>query len=191
MSSRSTETRKPDWDALYGVAESQAGHFTTAQAAGAGYSSPLLHKYLANGRIARVRRGVYRITHFPASEHEELAVLWLWGDMAGVFSHQTALALLDLSDVLPAKTHMTLPGVWRERRLRVPQGLILHFDDVAEGDYEWLDAVPITTPRRTLLDCIDAHLTPDLMRQALGQARERGLVSRQESARLARRLSSH
>jgi predicted transcriptional regulator of viral defense system len=180
--------QSPDWDALYGVSEAQAGHFTTVQAASAGYSPQLLHKYLATGRVSRVRRGVYRVTHFPAVEHEDLVVLWLWAEQAGVFSHQSALALHDLSDVLPAKAHMTLPKDWQGRRLRVPEGLVLHFRDVDDRDREWLDAVPITSPRRTLLDCIDAHVSPDLVQQALQQAQQRGLVSRAEGAGLARRL---
>lgn len=106
----STRESFPDWDALYAVAQSQLGYFTTQQAAEAGYSSQLLYKYLDNGRITRVRRGIYRLVHFPASEHEELVVLWLWADQTGVFSHATALALHDLSDVLPSRVHMTLPA---------------------------------------------------------------------------------
>ena len=179
----------PDWDALYTVAESQAGHFTTAQAASTGYSPQLLHKYLGSGRIARARRGVYRVVHFPATEHEDLVVLWLWAEQAGAFSHQTALALHDLSDVLPARMYMTLPEDWRGRRLRVPEGLALHFADVEDRDYEWLDTVPITSPRRTLRDCIDAHVSPDLVQQALRQARQRGLVSKAEGGRLTKRLA--
>lgn len=104
-----------------------------------------------------MRRGVYRIAHFPVADHEDLAALWLWGEQAGVFSHETALALHDLSDVLPAKVHMTVPGSWDERRLRVPRGLVLHFTDLADREWEWLEAVAITRPGRTLFDCIDAH----------------------------------
>jgi predicted transcriptional regulator of viral defense system len=88
-----THEGAPDWDALFSVAQAYSGYFTTAQAAGADYSLPLLHKYLANGRVIRVRRGIHRLVHFPASEHEDLVVLWLWADQAGVFSHETALAL--------------------------------------------------------------------------------------------------
>src|SRR3954471_18756408 len=136
MTSRgATHAGAPDWGALFSIAEAQSGYFTTAQAAGAGYSLPLLHKYLANGRVLRVRRGFYRLVHFPASEHEDLVVLWLWTGQAGVFSHETALALHDLSDVLPSKVHMTVPASWRSRRLRVPPGLVLHHADVGDvGD---------------------------------------------------------
>lgn len=53
-----SETKKPDWDRLYALAEAQVGQFTTAQAAAAGYSSQLLNKYLKSGRVVRSTRGV-------------------------------------------------------------------------------------------------------------------------------------
>lgn len=105
------QKRSPDWDALFDVAQSQMGYFTTEQAAAAGYSPQLLHKYLANGRASRVRRGIYRLVHFPASEHEDLVTLWLWAEQVSVFSHEAALALHDLSDALPSRVHMTVPGL--------------------------------------------------------------------------------
>jgi hypothetical protein len=36
--------------------------------------------------------------HFPAGEHEEPVVVWLWSERQGVFSHQTALGLHGLSE---------------------------------------------------------------------------------------------
>jgi hypothetical protein len=41
----------PNWDRLFESAVGQEGHFTTKQAAEAGYSPQLLIKYLKNGRI--------------------------------------------------------------------------------------------------------------------------------------------
>jgi predicted transcriptional regulator of viral defense system len=176
--------RPPDWDSLFEVAQGQDGYFTTAQAAQAGYSRPLLHKHLAGGKIVRARRGVYRVVHFPASDREDLVVLWLWSEQAGVFSHETALALHDLSDALPSKVHLTMPASWRRRRLRVPAGLVLHFAEVGEGDRTSFGAVPVTAPLRTLADCIEADLAPGLLDQAVSQARRRGLITAPEEARL-------
>jgi predicted transcriptional regulator of viral defense system len=182
MVAAATHVRAPDWGALFAVAQAQSGYFTTAQAAAAGYSLPLLHKYLANGKVVRERRGIYRLVHFPASEHEDLVALWLWADQAGVFSHETALALHDLSDALPSKVHMTIPASWRSRRLRVPAGLVLHYADIGDVDRMGFSAVPITSPRRTLRDCVEANVSPELVRQAVLQARRRGLISEKESA---------
>jgi predicted transcriptional regulator of viral defense system len=174
----------PNWDTLFSVAQAQGGYFTTRQAAEAGYSPQLLHTYLGNGRIKRVRRGIYRLVHFPSSEYEDLIVLWLWTEQVGVFSHETALALHDLSDVLPSRVHVTIPACWRRRRLRIPAGLVLHYADISEGDRAEVSAVSVTVPLRTLRDAIDANVPHDLVRQAVLQARRRGLISDQEGAAL-------
>jgi len=175
--------KSPDWDALFGVAQAQAGYFTTRQAALAGYSPQLL-AYLGDKKVLRVRRGIYRLVHFPSSDHEDLVVSWLWSEQAGVFSHETALALHDLSDALPSKVHLTMPASWRRRRLRAPAGVVLHFADVGERERTSFGAVPITVPLRTLADCIDADLAPGLLDQAISQARRRGLITAAEESRL-------
>ena len=170
----------PNWDRLFEFAVGQDGHFTTKEAALAGYSSQLLLKYLKNGRIIRVRRGVYRIVHFPASEHEDLATLWLWSEKTGVFSHETALMLHNLSDVLPRKVNLTLPTSWAKRRLRVPKGVLVHHDDVPRKDRIEIGAVPVTNVRRTLIDCAGAHVSPELIEAALQQGRARGLIDKED-----------
>jgi predicted transcriptional regulator of viral defense system len=173
-------SQKPNWDLLFEKGSAQEGYFTTRQAAEAGYSSQLLLKHIRAGRVARTRRGIYRLVHFPAGEHEELVVAWLWSDRAGVVSHQTALSLHGLSDVLPAHVHLTLPRAWRSRRFRIPDGVVLHHADVPPPDRTWYGAVPTTNPRRTLNDCAHEDLPPDLLRQAAQQAIRRGLVTRVE-----------
>lgn len=172
--------QSPSWDRLFEAAVGQEGLFTTQQAADAGYSPQLLLKYLKNGRIIRIRRGVYRIVHYPAGEHEDLAALWLWSDRAGVFSHETALMLHELSDVMPRKANMTLPMSWVKRRLRVPKGVILHFGDLAKDERIDIGALPVTTVRRTLLDCVDAHVSFEFINAALRQALARKLLDKRD-----------
>jgi predicted transcriptional regulator of viral defense system len=180
---------KPDWDRLYETAAAQDGYFTTQQAADAGYSSQLLLKHIRAGRVARTRRGIYRLIHFPAGDHEELAVVWLWSEGAGVFSHQTALALHGLSDVLPGQIHLTLPAGWRHRRFRVPHGVVLHHADVPSEDRGWFGPVPVTSPRRTLGDCARELASPELLRQAARQALRRGLLVKNDLAEVEKALA--
>lgn len=170
----------PNWDQLYETASAQAGYFTTQQGAAAGYSSQLLFKHIHAGRIVRAQRGIYRLVHFPPSEHEELVTAWLWSEQAGVVSHQTALSLHGLSDVLPLQVHLTLPTTWRHRRFRTPPGIVLHHADVPQEDRSWFGPVPATGVRRTLTDCTRNGLTPELLQQASKQALRRGLVARSE-----------
>jgi predicted transcriptional regulator of viral defense system len=171
---------EPNWQMLYDTAASQDGLFTTRQAAAAGYSDPLLAHYQKVGRISRIRRGIYRLVHFPSGQQEDVVTAWLWTDAVGVLSHQTALTQQGLSDALPAQIHLTLPLAWRQRRLRVPEGLMLHYADIPVQDRSWNGAVPVTSTRRTLNDCALAGLSPDLLRHATKQALARGLVTKAE-----------
>lgn len=180
-----TATR-PAFDSLYNVALAHTGYFTTAQAASTGYSPQALHKHVLAGRIIRVRHGIYRLVHFPAGDQEQLAVLDLWVCGQGTFSHETALAAHGLSDVMPETLHMTLPPPWRHRRLRVPAGLCLHFADVSADDKAWLGVVQITRVARTLMDCVNSGVRPDLVRSAYEQAKQRGLLNQQELVAVAR-----
>ena len=170
----------PEWDRLFETAAAQAGYFTTQQGAAAGYSTHLLLKHIRAGRIVRARHGIYRLVHFPASEHEDLATSWLWSEQAGVFSHQTALSLHNLSDILPAQIHLTLPAAWRRRRFRVPPGVVLHHADIPPGERSWFGPVPATSARRTLNDCAQSGVSPELLQQAALQALHRGLVTKDE-----------
>jgi predicted transcriptional regulator of viral defense system len=176
------EPARPDWDRLFATAASQSGFVTTKQAAEAGYSTHLLRKHVHAGRVTRPQRGIYRLVHFPVVEHEELVTAWLWSEQAGVVSHQTALSLHGLSDVLPAQVHLTLPEAWRRRRFRVPAGVVLHHGDVAPDEQSWFGAVPATSANRTLNDCAKSGLSPELLRQAAQQALRRGLVTRSDLA---------
>ena len=178
----------PDWNRLFETAAGQEGQFTTKQAAEAGYSPQLLVHYVHIGRVVRVRRGIYRLVHFPAGEHEELVAAWLWSEPAGVVSHQTALALHGLSDALPAHVHLTLPAAWRRRRFRVPADVVLHHADVPREDRAWFGAVPATDPRRSLNDCARDGLSPELLQQAAQQAVRRGLATTAELGDVAAAL---
>jgi predicted transcriptional regulator of viral defense system len=179
---------RPSWSRLYETASSQEGHVTTQQAADAGYSPQLLRKHIQAGRIMRVRRGIYRLVHFPPGEHEDLVVVWLWSDRQGVFSHQTALGLHELSDILPSKIHLSLPASWRSRRLRVPTAVIVHYTDIARKDRSWFGAVPVTSPLRTLEDSSRDKIAPDLLRQAARDALARGLVGKRDLGEVRRAL---
>jgi predicted transcriptional regulator of viral defense system len=180
---------RPDWDRLYEIASGQEGLFTTQQAAEANYSPQLLIHHLGSGRAVRVRRGIYRLVHFPAGEHEDLVMAWLWSEQRGIFSHQTALSLHKLSDLLPARLHLTLPLSWRRRRFRTPENLVLHHADIPKQERAWFGAVPITSVRRTLRDCAHARLAPDLLRQAANQALRRGLVTKSDLAEVKAALA--
>jgi predicted transcriptional regulator of viral defense system len=176
----------PDWDALYESAAASAAYVDTKVAHAAGFSNQLLRYYVSVGRLVRVARGIYRLAQFPASAHEDLVVAWLWSDRKGVFSHETALALHELSDAMPAVHHLTLPSAWASRRMRVPEGVELHYADLEADELSWVGSIPVTSPSRTLSDSAREGVSPELVEQAAAQITRRGLMSRTDVKRVLR-----
>lgn len=165
-------------DRLYDIAETQAGYFTTAQAAAAGVSRQALRHHLLTGSIERLTRGVYRLRRYPPSRFEDLAAAVLAvGDDAAV-SHETALAVYDLAGAMPAHIHVTVPRRVRTRR----PGVVVHVAALPAGERTVREAVPVTTAERTLCDVV-AHSDPDMVRSAAREALERGLTTRRRLLR--------
>lgn len=166
------------WDALYEVANAQAGLFAIDQAQAIGFSDQLLSKHARGGRLERLHRGIYRITRLPPHEHEEYVFAWLWSGRRGVISHESALLLHGLSDALPSRIHLTLPGARAEFHTKVPETFIVHFGEVPEAERAWLGAVPLTRPARTINDVARDHGDAILVEQAIEQGIRRGALSR-------------
>lgn len=181
MPRRAADGAVPRWDALYDVAAAQAGYFTVQQARDVGCSPQLLQYHLGVGHLERSAiRGVRRLVRFPPSDREDLVPVWLWSRREGIFGVETALAIHQLSDVLPAQHDLIVPAGWAVRRVRTPRGVRLFVDDVHRSEWRWSDGVPVTTPARTLRDCFVHHVSRDLVEQAVERALRRKLVSRAE-----------
>ncbi len=103
----------------------------------------------------------------------------------GTFSHQTALALHQLSDALPSKLHLTVPTAWKKRRIKVPRDVVLYFADLQDDDRTWQGPVQVTTPLRTVVDCSADARSPDLVEQAKRQGLRRRLFTRADLKRSA------
>jgi predicted transcriptional regulator of viral defense system len=185
--------RKRQWDTvLYAIAEDQAGYFTAAQARSAGLHQVRLVQLAKQGDIERVSRGVYRFARFPISQHGYFMEAVLWPqvrrpDAAGVVSHESALVIHELSDVSPARVHITLPTNVRIRR-QVPQGLVIHYADLAPDDVERIGGVPVTTPEKTIRDAHASHIGNALVAQAIADGLRSGALSKAGAKRLERDL---
>lgn len=188
MPRRAAAGTNPDWNRLYELASGQAGYFTAKDAGDAGFSLPLLQHHLDAGRLERSQRGVFRLVNFPPTDEEGLVPTWLWSRREGTFSHETALALHQLSDALPAKLHLTVPMAWKKRRVQIPRNVVLHFADLADDEREWKGPIQVTKPLRTVADCSLDAVATDLVEQAVRQGVRRGLFTRQGLKQFVRRL---
>ena len=95
--------RKEAAKRLYEIAEGQQGFFTTKQAKAAGFAENTHPYHVQAGNWIREYRGIYRLASFPRGKRPDLMLWSLWSRnraeaAQGVYSHQTALSLHDLSD---------------------------------------------------------------------------------------------
>jgi hypothetical protein len=179
--------RNPSQVRIYDIAADQTGYFTLAQALSVGYASA--DSVEAELRVERCGGNVFRLVQYPPSDHEDLVILWLQTDQKGVFSHDTALALHHLSDILPSRRHITVPPGWDPPPdARLDRGTVLHHAEVDPSEIAWLGPIPFTKPLRTLRDCIDKAVSPDLLEQAIAEAVERGLVTKADAEDLKTRM---
>jgi predicted transcriptional regulator of viral defense system len=175
--------QKPDYDGLYEIAENQAGYFTASQARQVGFSWERLSSNTNKGLFLRVARGVYRLSRFPGSAYEDLVVAWLRTGQKAVISHESALSLYDLTDVLPSEIHVIVPETASRRRTGIRQ----HTNQLAPEEITHREGLPITTVARTIADVSKSGLAEEQVRKAIHESLQRGLTSQDELLSHAKR----
>jgi predicted transcriptional regulator of viral defense system len=159
---------------LYEVAASQGGYFTSAQAVEAGYPKQLQHYHASRGNWVREDRGIYRLWEWPGSSYDDLIRWTLWSRGVAVVSHQTAMAVHEISDLMPARIYMTVPPGFRKRP---PPGVVLHRDRLAAHEVERREGYRVTTPLRTLIDAATVGIDPERLSHAVLDAIRKGLLT--------------
>jgi predicted transcriptional regulator of viral defense system len=165
-------------EAIADLADAHAGYFTTSEAAAAGVSRRALSHHTSTGMLDRVEYGIYRLRRYPAQRFEDLVVVTLWAGPDSAISHESALVVHDLGDAMPAVTHVTVPRPFRGHR----SGVIIHVEPLDPDERVVIDAVPVTSVERTLLDVADTA-DPGLVRAAAREALSRGLTTRRRLER--------
>jgi len=137
------------------LAAIQSGYFSAAQALDLGYSYPAQSYHTKKGNWQRVARGIYRLPEWPVGDHDDLVRWTLWSRELGVVSHDTAISIHDLADVNPSRVHLTVPPGFRAKA----KGVVLHHDELAEGDVWDREGYRITNPFRTAIDAAAGDLS--------------------------------
>ncbi len=167
---------------LVAIASEQGGYFTAKQALSVGYTYRQQHFHRERGNWLLIDRGLFRLRDYPSSPHEDLIRWAFWsrdrkGKIQAVVSHESALAFHDLSDVMPAKLHLTVPSGFRKH---APGACVLHYRNLEEQDIERHEGFCVTTPLRTVLDVAEGDLSPEHLVKALHDALNRGLIRRKQ-----------
>jgi len=173
------DSDSPDLRGLEATAYAQSGYFTSEQARTHGVSRQLLNHHVKQQRFEPIRRGLYRVRGFPSSQHDDIREKWMAvGAEKAIVSHESALALLELSDNIPKEVHLLVPR--KHRGLRRPAGVVLHTlaDDEKISTLR-RGGMTVTSPARTLVD-VAADLQPEQVAMAVRQALSRGLLTRRQ-----------
>ncbi len=171
------------WEDLLATAGNQHGYFTTAQAAEHGISRRALTWRAQQGSAQRLGHGLYRLPHWPPDPDDELYALQAIAPF-GTFSHDTALILLGLTDIIPSTIHFTIPET---SRLRSRPGVTLHRSrHGAMTDRTLRDGLWVSTARRALLDAAREGADPDQLVSAARDARERAMLTPDDLVKLRR-----
>jgi len=179
---------KPDHQRLFEIASEQGGYFTATQARSSGFSWALLTHHSKSGRFIRIRRGLYRLREYPSSSREDVLAAWLGADAnVAVVSHESALELHELSDVVPEAVHLSLP---RSKRYRsATPGVAIHTTTrlFAPNDITVLNGIRVTSAARSIMDAAEIGTAPEQILAAVAQALQRGLATKQQILALGRR----
>lgn len=176
---------KTAFNRLFKIAEAQQGFFTTQEAIDAGYPDNTHPYHVRSGNWVRESRGIYRLAHFPITDRPDLVRWYLWsrnreGQPQGVYSHETALSLHELSDAMPSKLHMIVPPDFR-RSGEVPSVLVLHSLNLPSTDITAMSGFKVTKALRSVTDVVQAGtLSDEFVKQALKAGLQRGLIAQSE-----------
>ena len=176
--------KKTPKEVLYRVAEGQQGLFTARQAIQAGYDERNHPYHVKSGNWIKEHRGIYRLKNFPYSPDSQLSLWSLWscnreGEVQGVYSHETALQIYDLSDISPSKLHMTVSANFR-RSAQVPDILVLHKNTLKSSEWQTIAGYRVTNPTRTLFDMFCSDISKAFIIQIIREGLSRGLFPKQK-----------
>jgi predicted transcriptional regulator of viral defense system len=182
-------------DCIYSHADGQSGFFTRKQAIDCGIGDNLLAYHVEVRRYDKTYTGVYRLRNYPGGPHDHVMGAWLAvGHESAVVSHETALRIHDLSDVIPYGVHLTVP---RGKRVRKDlPGVRVHTTtrEFKPRDIVFREGMKVTSVARTIADCAQLGTGPEQIEMAVAQAIAEGLTTpkrlREATADRSRRVQS-
>lgn len=148
--------------ALAEVAGRQHGVVSARQLAEFGFPRETIARWMKEGRLHRLHRGVYAVGHEALSWEGRLLAAVLANQPAAA-SHVTAAWIWRLLRTRPGTFHLTAPSRRHRKNL-----IVVHFATLDPDDVTTVDGIPVTSPARTVLD-----LAPDETVRGLGRLLQR------------------
>ncbi len=164
--------KRADLSGLERFALGQSGYFDRGDAHGYGIYDNLLGYHTRTGRFERVFPGVYRLSVAPIGLYDEYILAWVWTNYRGAISHESALALYALADVLPTRVQVTVPRPFH----RTSAPYEVHLAPLPADEVQMYNGVRVTTPARAIVDAAASGTDPDQIHKAVAEALARGIL---------------
>jgi predicted transcriptional regulator of viral defense system len=162
---------KTDLLGLEALALERGGYFRREDAHAYGITDRLLSYHTHTGRFERVLPAVFRIARAPISQLDEFFLAWVWSRYRGAISHESALSLYGLSDLVPRRIQVTVPTDESRRSSRFS----IYRSDLKEDEVTFYEGVQTTTPARSIADAAAAGSDPEQIQKAVREGIQRGL----------------
>lgn len=164
--------KQTDLSGLERFALGQGGYFDRRDAHSYGINDSLLGYHTRTGRFERVLPGVYRLSAAPIGLYDEYALAWVWTNYRGAISHESALALFALADVLPTRLQVTVPRPFH----RTSAPFQVHLAPLPVDEVQMYNGVQVTTPARAVVDAAASGTDPSQIHKAVREALARGIL---------------
>jgi hypothetical protein len=173
--------RAKPYDELWGVAEDNYGIITSAQARELGVSRQNLAVMERGGFLTRICHGVYQVKHHVPNERDVYAIGVAAAGDSGYLRGASVIAMLGLAPTVPGIVYV---GAGKRVRRKLPEGLKLTDmspSSVTEFEgFEGIRCQPLVEALRTARD--EGVVEADRIAEAAAKAKEKGLLSHEESA---------
>jgi predicted transcriptional regulator of viral defense system len=170
------------YQSLVHKAATQGGLFTSAQAEALGISRPQQKRYKDSGEWIREMRGIYRLNALPNEDpvRSQYFHWMLWsigrnGKLESAFAYETVFAIFNLSDLMPAKIHLSVPKNFR--RSIVPNVLRLHHEDREIRDIIDHEGLRVVRPFIAIVEMIrEERVSVEHIEKGFKDAFRKGLI---------------
>ena len=176
-----SKRKKDKESSLIKLSINQGGYFTAKQALKLGYSYRAQSYYLETGYWVKEDRALYRVHFLPYQKNDELIKAYFWSrdkkDIPqAVISHESAIMVHDLGEIIPKKIHLTVPKSFRKKPL---EKYLIYKANIVKNEIENKDFFKVTTVIKTITDLVN-NIDQEQLAKIIGGSYDRGLISQHD-----------
>lgn len=173
------------YDDIYEIAADNYGIVTTSQANAIGATNKDLLRYVNDGRLTRLGRGVYRVKYWVPTEYDPYAVAVALVGKGAYLYGESVLAMHELAPTNPSRIDVAMT---RRVRKRMPGTIRLRRERDNDEVVEY-EGIPSQSVLGAIRSCKGAIMSERLA-DAARSARRKGLICEVEEREILEELET-